>query len=205
MRRIYFTAVPLESNFLLTPQSNQPANFAFARPETDPQAAFPIVPIIADTVQPGDSVKVVAIRQDRGCPNPNFALLQAELEALHLPELQLEEIAVAESQDKDLLLGLFRRMIAAEEPNACYYACMTFGTKSYTLVLFSALAYAEKVLEETDLKGIYYRQMTRENGQSSGTALFETTALYHLNGIVEGVARIDGADKAGMIAALLDC
>ena len=46
------------------------------------------------------------------------------------------------------------------ESDACYYADATFGTKTYPLVLSSALHYAEKILDDTEVCGIYYRELT---------------------------------------------
>lgn len=60
MKRIYFTAVPLESNFILTPKPVNPVNFTLSTSLT--QAAFPIVPIVDATLQPGDEGVIVAVR-----------------------------------------------------------------------------------------------------------------------------------------------
>ena len=69
------------------------------------------------------------------------------------------------AMQRDGLLTLFEALTDAMESDACYYADATFGTKTYPLVLSSALHYAEKILDDTEVCGIYYRELTRESGQ----------------------------------------
>ena len=155
MKRIYFTAVPLESNFVLERKPVRPVGFELpGAPET---AAFPIVPVIAATADPGDDVLVVTVRQTNEPHNANLDILHRELDALGLQRLRFRDLTMPESQERDVLTELFRLLIGAAEPDACCYACMTFGTKTFPVVLFSALSYIDKVVPNTEIKGIYYQ------------------------------------------------
>ena len=51
MKRIYITAIPLDSNFAIAPYAAQAANYQ--QTYTAP-SCYPITPIIADTARPGD-------------------------------------------------------------------------------------------------------------------------------------------------------
>ena len=108
-----------------------------------------------------------------------------------------------ETQQKDELLGLFEALIRSMEGNACYYACMTFGTKTYPLVLSSALHYAEKLLDDTEVCGIYYRELTRENGQVKTASQYDISTLFTLDGIVDMAANAEIADKRAFIKLML--
>lgn len=187
MKRIYFTAVPLQSNFLLEPHPVAPVNFTLG-PAAPHTACFPIVPVIADTMQPGDEAVIVAVRQHNEAENPNYDTLRRELQALGLASWTLRDVTVPERQDRDLLLGLFAAMVAELQSNACYYACMTFGTKTYPVVLFSVLAYAEKIKSDAEVKGIYYQELLRREGRTVQARLYDVTALLTLNSIVDQVA-----------------
>lgn len=202
MKRIYITAVPLQSNFVLTPQLALPVNYTTHTPPRP--AAFPILPILADTVQEGDAVKVIAVRQQNEPVNRNMELLRAELDALALPDCTLVDLTLPETQQKDQLLALFGRLIDCMEDNACYYACATFGTKTYPLVLFSALRYADRLLDNTEIKGIYYREVTREQGEDRGYRQYDISALFRLDSIVEMAADSELEDKQAFVRALLD-
>lgn len=204
MKRIYFTAVPLQSNFLLEPQPVAPVNFTLG-PAAPRAACFPIVPIIADTMRPGDEAVVIAVRQQNDAENPNLATLRRELRALGLAGCSLRDVTVPERQDRDLLLGLFAAMVAELQPNACYYACMTFGTKTYPVVLFSVLAYAEKIKPNVQVKGIYYQEVLRRGGQTVQARLYDVTALLTLNSIVDQIAAAGpDTDREAALRVLLD-
>lgn len=202
MKRIYITAVPLQSNFVLTPQLARPENYTM-HTELRP-AAFPIIPVLADTVQEGDSVKVIAVRQQNEPHNANRDLLQAELDALALPDCTLVDLTVPETQHKDQLLDLFQRLTDCLEENACYYACATFGTKTYPLVLFSALRYADRLLPGTEVKGIYYREVKRRNGVEQEYHQYDVSALFRLDSIVEMAADTELSDKRAFVHMLLN-
>ena len=201
MKRIYLTAVPLESNFVLEHKRVCPVGFAL--PGAPEQAAYPITPVIAATAEPGDDVLVITVRQTNAARNANMDILRAELDALGLQRLRFKDLVMPESQDRDVLTDLFRMLIEAAEPDACYYACMTFGTKTFPIVLFSALSYVDKIVPETEIKGIYYQQIRRERGVTADAQLYDVSSLFLLNSVVDTVAAIDGTDPAALIAALL--
>ena len=200
MKKIYITAIPLDSNFLLQPLLAQPVNY---RMHVAPFAVcFPITQGIADTAQEGDEVKVIAVRQKNNAQSKNLAAFRQELDALGL-SYTLTDLTMDETQQKDELLGLFEALIRSMEGNACYYACMTFGTKTYPLVLSSALHYAEKVLDTTQVKGIYYREITRENGAVKSVAQYDVSALFTLDSLIDLAAQNGIGDKAAFIGLLL--
>lgn len=202
MNRIYFTAVPLESNFVLETMPLNPVNFRLDTRLTE--TAFPIVPVIDATLQPGDTATVVAVRQHNTGRNKNMDILRRELEGLGRSNWTLRDLTVPESQERDLLLGLFAEMISFLQDDTCYYACMTFGTKTYPVVLFSALSYADKIRSNTQICGIYYREVLRTQGKMRESHLYDVTALFTLNSLVDLVASMDCEDKAPMIRRMLE-
>ena len=202
MKRIYVTAVPLESNFVLSPKCAEPVNFTLNG--TPLSAAFPIIPVLRDTVQEGDSVKVIAVRQQNAPENKNMDILRQELGQLRLSDYTLCDIVMAESQEKDTLLRLFEALMDAFEEEACYYACITFGTKTYPLVLFSALRCADKLLRDVEVKGIYYREITRREGQEDHARLYDVSALFTLDSIADLAAGGVTGDAREFVHLLLD-
>ena len=200
MKRIYITAIPLDSNFPITRHLAPPVNYKM-HTELKP-SYFPITPIIADTVQEGDEVKIIAVRQKNSDHSENLDIFRREVDALGLP-YTLVDLTMGENQQKDQLIALFEALIANMEGNACYYACTTFGTKTYPLVLSSALHYAEKLLDDTQVKGIYYRELTRENGVTKTAAQYDVSALFTLDSIIDLAAQSDIRDKQAFVHLLL--
>ena len=202
MKRIYVTAVPLESNFVLEQKYAEPANFSLRNAPR--AAAFPIIPVREDTVREGDSVKVIAVRQKNAPENRNMDILRREIGALGLPDCTICDVTVGETQEKDALLALFGALVDAFEEEACYYACITFGTKTYPLVLFSALRCADKLMRDVEVKGIYYREITRSEGRETGARMYDVSALFTLDSIADLAADGVTGDAREFLHLLLD-
>ena len=200
MKRFYITAVPLDSNFAIQRQLALPSNY---KTHTPPRPAyFPILPILEDTARPGDELRVVAVRQTNAPHSENLEILRRELERTELP-FTLTDLTVPETQQKNALLDLFEALCGCMEPNACYYACVTFGTKTWPLVLSSALRYAEKLLEGVEIKGVYYREITRQEGRQTGAAQYDVSALFTLDSIIDLAAEAGVADRRAFLRLLL--
>ena len=178
MKRIYITAIPLDSNFAIAPYAAQAANYQ--QTYTAP-SCYPITPIIADTARPGDEITVLAVRQKNSPRSDNLDAFRRELDTLGTPYTLTD----------------------AMQDDACYYADATFGTKTYPRVLASALRYAEKILDDTEVCGIYYRELTRENGQVKTARQYDISTLFTLDGIVDMAAGEDIADKRAFIKLML--
>lgn len=202
MKRIYVTAVPLESNFVLEQKYAEPANFSLRNAPR--AAAFPIISVLEDTVREGDSVKVIAVRQKNAPENKNMDILRREIGALGLPDCTICDVTVGETQEKDALLALFGALVDAFEEEACYYACITFGTKTYPLVLFSALRCADKLMRDVEVKGIYYREITRSEGRETGARMYDVSALFTLDSIADLAADGVTGDAREFLHLLLD-
>lgn len=188
MKRIYFTAVPLQSNFVLQPVVPQAVNFELT--DSAPRC-FPIIRIMAQTMKPGDEAVLVIVRQQNSPNNENYDLIVQELNGLNLAKVQIKDLTLPESQDRNVLVGMFRAMIGALEPNACYYACMTFGTKSWPLVLMSVFNYAEKILDNVQIMGVYYQEALRCEGKIIQTRMYDMSVLLSLNSVVDLVTDMD--------------
>lgn len=199
MKRIYITAIPLDSNFAITPYAAEPVNYT--QTTTQP-TCYPITPILADTAHDGDEIKVIAVRQVNSPHSENLEVFRRELDSLGKP-YTLVDLTTPENQQRDGLLTLFEALTDAMESDACYYADATFGTKTYPLVLSSALHYAEKILDDTEVCGIYYRELTRESGQVKNARQYDISTLFTLDGIVDMAADAELTDKKAFIKLML--
>ena len=200
MKKIYITAVPLDSNFILKPQEIECVNLDL---RTDAQLTFPISRLIQATMQPDDEALVITVRQTNESGKENMNSLKQDLETLQIP-YRLEDITTPENQNKSDLMELFKRLAKAIEPQTCVYADSTFGTKSYPIILLAALNYAEKI-KECELKKLIYQEQ-RRGPLTHGTYLYDVTALYYLNGIVDALHQSDAGveEKEALLDTLLN-
>lgn len=145
---------------------------------------------------------MLAVRQKNSSRSDNLDAFRRELDTLGTPHT-LIDVTTPENQQRDALLTLFETLTDAMQDDACYYADATFGTKTYPLVLASALRYAEKILDDTEVCGIYYRELTRENGRVKTARQYDISTLFTLDGIVDMAAGEDIADKRAFIKLML--
>lgn len=182
MLRTYLTVVPLQGTYDLE-------QVVYAREGiTPPQATrFPIVQVIRDTLVPGDTAQVLAVRQENADTARNYQFLLEELAGLGIPETSVTHLTLPENQCPDTLVQLCRNIVDALPQVTRVYACITYGTKSIPVVTLAALTCAETIHTELEVGGIYYGEIRRQNGRMVSASLNDVTVLYQLSGLVGGI------------------
>lgn len=177
MLKTYITTVPLQGK--LDPMLYQRDH---AAPPT--ATCFPIVQVMRDTLEPGDTVRLLAIRQENADTARNYQRLLEELAQLGIAKEQVEPVPLPEDQRPETLIGLCRDLVDALPQVTRVYACITYGSKSIPVVTLTALTCAEATHTELEVGGVYYGEVRRENGKVVGARLYEMSALYQLAGLV---------------------
>lgn len=177
MLKTYITTVPLQGKL-------DPMLYQRERAEAPTATCFPIVQVIRDTLEPGDTVRLLAIRQENIDTARNYQRLLEELAQLGIAEAQVEPVPLPEDQRPETLIGLCRDLVDALPQVTRVYACITYGSKSIPVVTLTALSCAEATHTELEVGGVYYGEVKRENGKVVGARLYEMAALYQLAGLV---------------------
>ncbi len=177
MLKTYITTVPLQGKL-------DPMLYQRERAEAPTATCFPIVQVIRDTLEPGDTVRLLAIRQENADTARNYQRLLEELAQLGITEEQVEPVPLPEDQRPETLIGLCRDLVDALPQVTRVYACITYGSKSIPVVTLTALTCAEATHTELEVGGVYYGEVRRENGKVVGARLYEMSALYQLAGLV---------------------
>lgn len=177
MLKTYITTVPLQGKL-------DPMLYQRERAEAPTATCFPIVQVIRDTFEPGDTVRLLAIRQENADTARNYQRLLEELAQLGITEEQVEPVPLPEDQRPETLIGLCRELVDALPQVTRVYACITYGSKSIPVVTLTALTCAEATHTELEVGGVYYGEVRRENGKVVGARLYEMSALYQLAGLV---------------------
>ena len=177
MLKTYITTVPLQGKL-------DPMLYQRERAEAPTATCFPIVQVIRDTLEPGDTVRLLAIRQENADTARNYQRLLEELAQLGITEDQVEPVPLPEDQRPETLIGLCRELVDALPQVTRVYACITYGSKSIPVVTLTALTCAEATHTELEVGGVYYGEVRRENGKVVGARLYEMSALYQLAGLV---------------------
>lgn len=177
MLKTYITTVPLQGKL-------DPMLYQRERAEAPTATCFPIVQVMRDTLEPGDTVRLLAIRQENADTARNYQRLLEELAQLGIAKEQVEPVPLPEDQRPETLIGLCRDLVDALPQVTRVYACITYGSKSIPVVTLTALSCAEATHTELEVGGVYYGEVKRENGKVVGVRLYEMAALYQLAGLV---------------------
>lgn len=177
MLKTYITTVPLQGKL-------DPMLYQRERAEAPTATCFPIVQVMRDTLEPGDTVRLLAIRQENADTARNYQRLLEELAQLGIAKAQVELVPLPEDQRPETLIGLCRDLVDALPQVTRVYACITYGSKSIPVVTLTALSCAEATHTELEVGGVYYGEVKRENGKVVGARLYEMSALYQLAGLV---------------------
>ena len=177
MLKTYITTVPLQGKL-------DPMLYQRERAGAPTATCFPIVQVMRDTLEPGDTVRLLAIRQENVDTARNYQRLLEELAQLGIAEAQVELVPLPEDQRPETLIGLCRDLVDALPQVTRVYACITYGSKSIPVVTLTALSCAEATHTELEVGGVYYGEVKRENGKVVGARLYEMSALYQLAGLV---------------------
>ena len=177
MLKTYITTVPLQGKL-------DPMLYQRERAEAPTATCFPIVQVIRATLEPGDTVRLLAIRQENTATARNYQRLLEELAQLGIAQDQVEPVPLPEDQRPETLIGLCRELVDALPQVTRVYACITYGSKSIPVVTLTALTCAEATHTELEVGGVYYGEVRRENGKVVGARLYEMSALYQLAGLV---------------------
>ena len=94
MMKTYITTVPLQGKL-------DPMLYQRERAEAPTATCFPILQVMRDTLEPGDTVQLLAIRQENADTARNYQRLLEELAQLGIAEHQVRQIFLSAWRQRD--------------------------------------------------------------------------------------------------------
>jgi len=168
---------------------------------------FPIIPVINGYAKSGDKVRVIAILTE----GENF---RHNYEKYFIPEInaivknknldfgKIDVINTADSEDIDTQLKLFGDVIDMIGDNEDVYACITYGTKPTPILETMALHYAYRLKKDVSIGCIVYGRFLH-NDTNEKNGIYDTTALFYMDSIVNKLAEIKVPHPETAIKAML--
>lgn len=165
---------------------------------------FPLSYIIADTVEPGDTVQIITVVSDTMQPKKNYEIYcreVTEIVACRGAKAEFTMITQPPSQfNAHAVNVLFKRISEAFITGDRIYADMTFGMKPNTIALFIALHYVTKVGTDIVLEEMIYAERYRGDAvEGATTGIYDLTGLYYLNAIA---GKLESSSAQGMTDVL---
>ena len=173
------------------------------------ETRFPIIPVINGYAERGDKFRIIAIVSEGENFRHNF-------ETYFIPEVTafvgkngydfsgIEIINTPDSEDIEAQLALFVDLIGIIGDNEEISACITYGTKPTPIVQFMALNYADKLKNDIKIGCIAYgRFLHNDGGGRSVGRIYDQTALFYMNSIINKLTETKAPHPEKAIRALL--
>ncbi len=187
----FFTCVPLQpaekfSAYNYSPAENE--RLAFNK-----ETHFPIINVINGYAEEGDEIQVIAILTDNEDCKKNFRILEDEIREICKDKnitcpKGVEMITVPVDDSVKTELENFQKVTDYVSDDDALHACMTYGTKTLSLILMMAIQYAYRVMKNTSIDCIVYGQINRENRDHEEAKIFDMTALVKVNELINILA-----------------
>jgi hypothetical protein len=165
---------------------------------------FPGLVAINGYVEKGEHIKISAIKvSDHDNSEMNYQKFLGELNKISSEKgftYDLEIIKTSEDLAIKKNLSLFKKLIKSVGNDEELYASINYGFKPTPIILSMALNYAYQICENTDIGCILYGQFNHVTKKST---IYDTTALFYMDGIVNTLAKNKVKDSSKMMDFVL--
>lgn len=168
--------------------------------------SFPIIQQISDVVTPGEHIKVITLLTGNLQSKTNLEVFKDELEALKIKKGFTYELIIVEKQENEeieTIIKLFSDIISVVEDGDRLYACITYGTKPIPIVTTMALRYAYKIKTDVEVEALIYGLIYRSPDKEPEAVIYDTTALFYIDSMVDRIAAMGVNDPEAALKALL--
>ena len=169
---------------------------------------FPISVLVHSCVQKDEKIEILCMLESGNEDEVrNLGKLVEEVDRSSKEigfEYSINKIEVSPEESVESQLKTFESLISNISDGDKLYACSTYGTKPIPIVEMMALNYAYRVKEDVSVEKVVYGKVIRNNGVLTGAKIYDITALFSMNQIVNHLAeqKIKNPEKA--IRMLLD-
>jgi len=176
--------------------------------EYDGEVIFPINGVLARTLRKDDDVKVVLLKKEDidGNSGRNTAEYKKELDRINSgigAKIEYKILSTPHNESREIQEKLFKEILDEFAEGAIVYADITYGTKSLPIIVFSALNFAERFFN-AEIKNIVYGKVDFDKDNNPcNPELFDMSALFYLNSIVNTIECTDGNSAIKILDAIL--
>lgn len=168
------------------------------------QTHFPIIPLLVNTVKAGETIKIFAVKQDYQRTDYCLKVLQDELQSIQAEigfKYEMEILDTPRCEVIESHLDLFKRLVDSTADGDRVYADITFGTKPIPMIMLMFMSFAYRCRQNTEIEHIVYGAF---NHEENNAALYDVTALFYMNSVVNQLDPGEISDPAAVIRKLID-
>ena len=173
---------------------------------TPKPVSFPITVMIDNFLEDGEEAEILCMMErDNESVKNNYIHLKEDVEALGKDTSKIIWTPIDAEREEDIesQLLLFERLISHINDNDKMYVCETFGTKPVPIIEMMALNFAYRTCKDVIIEKIVYGKINREKGQVKDAFLYDVTASFFMNQIVNHLPLDGPTEPKTMIRRLL--
>lgn len=172
--------------------------------------SYPILAPINGYVEEGDEVELIIVRM---LPNDEvgaaIALENSRSMGEHARELcrqkgaclrEIHDLVVPDDEGLDTQLNIFESLISMVKTGDRIFVDLTFGTKTQMLAQTLAINYAYQAVPGATVECVVYGNLNFQTGKKR---IYDVTALFLMDQIVNRIAAIHLPDPAGAIRMII--
>lgn len=166
--------------------------------------SFPILAVINGYAQKDDAIEVITIKADYINAENNYKKFQIELDELAKEKgflYTLKTVDVSYSDELNVQLEVFQKLIDLTENNDTLYACISYGSKPTPLIENLALNYAYRIKKDVSIGCMVYGAIDFNTKQAN---IYDITSLFYMDEIVRILAENKVSNPTKYIKALLN-
>lgn len=168
---------------------------------------FPVLPLIHGYVEPGDDVEVYVLTvENHETAEANYRTVERETASLCGKigaSCSVSKISVPFEETVENHLDTFRALIGRISDGDTILVDMTYGTKCLTLVLMMAMNYGYRACRDCAIGCFVYGSLDFRDGHPSGKRIYDITALFLMDQIVNELAKSRHKDPMRAIEGIL--
>lgn len=201
MKKVFITTTPLQGKDDLKKLEYVPQQFELAQGNRN--TAFPIIPIIAEHLKDMGETEIIVIRMENSDTSKNYQRFVQEVEELGLDKSCIKTISFPETQNSKTHVEVMLQLIEMIPNHSVVRACVTFGTKPIAIIVSYALQCIKKALFDVEVRGIYYGELQRTDGEAQKANLCDITMLLQVGEIIEDLKSLGIDDIKSGLKSLL--
>lgn len=173
----------------------------------DEDVTFPVECILNGYAEDGETVELIALLEAgnadcRGNLTRMVQAIEARTKPRHI-DLLVKTVAISPEETARNHLDTFKNLISLFTDGDELFACVTFGTKPTPIIQMMALNFAYKNLKNVTIGSIAYGKVNRAQNRPVSFYIYDITALFFMNNIVDTLSAINAEDAYRKIEKIL--
>ncbi len=169
----------------------------------DGETAYPIIPVIANSVKEGEEIEIVAIVADSDDAQRNEEYFKRELDSLSQEKnfsYEIQELSIPSEESTEEVIKLFGDLIELISDEDELNADLTYGSKLMSIVLMMSLNFGYKLHEDVSIGHIVCGEISSEDT----ARIHDASPLFFMNNTVFTLAQSHVEDPVKVLRYMIE-